>query len=146
METEKIMNEEGTPKRPVLLTVLCVLSFIYSGFACLSAMVTPMFSDVVIEFLKSSPNNDETALNQMITVLQAGWGFHLLTAALALCSVFGAILMWKLKKTGFHLYALSNLGALFVPTLMLGIQISWEGILLTASFILLYAFNLKYMK
>ena len=147
METEEIMNNKEAPgRRPTFLTILCILSFISAGFGSLLSIITPLFSEKIIEFLKSTPDYDETAMNETIMVLQAGWGFHLITSALALCSLAGAVLMWKLKKTGFHLYALSNLGSLFIPTLMLKIPIGWEGILLTVSFIALYAFNLKHMK
>ena len=100
----------------------------------------------MIDFLKSTPGYDETVMNEAITILQAGWGFYLISFTLGLGSLTGAILMWKLKKIGFHFYALSNIGLLFVPMLMFGMAISWAGIFLTASFILLYATNLKFMK
>lgn len=146
METEKITNENEIPKRPVFLTVLCILSFISAGLGSISALITPLFSDLMIEFLKNAPNYDETLMGETIMVLQAGWGFYLITFTLALGSLTGVFFMWKLKKVGFHFYALSNLGLLFAPMLMFSTAISWAGIFLTASFILLYAVNLKYMR
>ncbi len=146
MGTTEILNENGTPKRPTTLSVLCILTFISSGLGCLSALLTPVFSDVMIEFLKSTPDYDEVVMNEAIIILQAGWGFYLISFTLGLGSLAGAVLMWKLKKTGFHFYALSNLGLLFAPMLMFSMAISWAGILLTTSFILLYAVNLKFMR
>lgn len=146
MENENIMNENAAPKRPIILTIVCILSFISAGLGCLSAIITPLFSDIMIDFLKSAPGYYETAMNEAITILQAGWGFYLISFTLGLGSLTGAILMWKLKKMGFHFYALSNIGLLLAPMLMFGMAISWAGIFLTASFILLYATNLKFMK
>jgi hypothetical protein len=146
MEEIKISNENEAPKRPTFLTVLCILTFISSGLGCLSALITPLFSDIIIGFLKSTPNYDETVMGQTISLLQAGWLFYLITFVLALCSLIGGVLMWNLKKIGFHFYALSNLGLLFVPMLILGMPISWEGILFTSSFIALYAVNFKFLK
>lgn len=146
MQTEELMNENEGPKRPTFLSVLCILTFISSGLGSISALLTPLFSDIMIEFLKKTPDFDETAMSETITVLQAGWGFYLVSFVLALCSLIGAILMWKLKKIGFHFYALSNIALLFAPMLMFGMAISWAGIFLTASFIFLYAVNLKFMR
>lgn len=146
METEEIANENDVLKRPTFLTVLCILSFISGGLGSLSALITPIFSDIMIEFLKNSPNYDETLMEETIMLLRAGWGYYLITFVFAMCSLVGVFFMWKLKKIGFHFYALSNLGLLFAPMLMFDMAISWAGIFLTASFILLYAVNLKFMK
>lgn len=146
MEIEEIMNENVVPKRPTILTVLCILSFISAGLGCLSALITPMFSDVMIGFLKNAPDYDETRMGETILLLQAGWLFYFITFLFALGSLTGVFLMWKLKKAGFHFYALSNIGLLFVPMIMFGTPIGWPGVFLTASFILLYATNIKYMK
>lgn len=146
METEEIANENDVLKRPTFLTVLCILSFISGGLGSLSALITPIFSDIMIEFLKNSPNYDETLMEETIMLLRAGLGYYLITFVFAMCSLVGVFFMWKLKKIGFHFYALSNLGLLFAPMLMFDMAISWAGIFLTASFILLYAVNLKFMK
>ena len=146
MEEINFSTQNEIPKRPTFLTVICILTFISSGLGCVSAILTPLFSDLMIEFLKSTPNFDEAAMSQTIILLQAGWGFYLISFVLAAGSLAGAILMWNLKKIGFHFYALSNLGLLFVPMLMLSMPISWEGILLTSSFIALYAVNFKFLK
>ena len=146
MEEIKLSTENEIPKRPTLLTVLCILTFVFSGLGGLWDLITLFFSDKIIELLKSTPNYDEAVMGQAITLLQAGWAFYLISFTLTLCSIIGATLMWQLKKIGFHFYALSNLGLLFVPMLMLNITISWEGILLTSSFIALYAFNFKFLK
>lgn len=135
-----------TPQRPMFLTVLCVLTFIASGLGALVSLFTPLFAEQIIEFMKTAPNFDEEQMAEGIRVLQAGWGYYLIVAALSAVSLMGAIFMWKLKKVGFHMYALSNLLLLFIPTLMLSIQMSWFSVFTMACFILLYALNFKSLK
>ena len=142
----EIISGNEAPKRPVFLTVLCILTFVAGGIEFISALFTPVFAEQIIELFKSAPNYDEVAMSEAITILRAGWTYYLIRAVLTLGSLSGAILMWKLKKTGFHIYALSNLIALFVPMLMFSIAIGWSSILVTACFIALYALHLKHMK
>lgn len=139
-------NEIQAPKRPGTLTLLCVLTFIYSGIGILAAIFTPLFADSMVEFMLSNPAYDEATMSETIKVLQAGWGYYMLTLVLTLGSLTGAILIWKLKKNGFHFYAFSNLALLFIPSLVLGLAISWAAIFITAAFIGMYALHLKYMK
>ena len=145
MNEMNVTNGNEPVKRPDFLTALCILTFIWSGFVSLFALIVLLFSELMIDILKNSPNYDETTMKDMITLLQAGWAYYAPTLILSLGSLIGAILMWKLKKIGIHVYALSNLALLFVPTLVLGIAISWFGILITSGFIALYAVNLKQM-
>ncbi len=143
---DEVQNDMGQPKRPKTLTVLCILTFIFTGLGALSSILTPFYADTMVEFMKSGPNFDEEAMAENLKVLTAGWGYYMLTLALTIGSLIGAIMMWKLKKNGFHFYAVSNLALLFVPTLVLGMTISWVAILLTSCFIGLYAMQLKFMK
>ena len=146
MENIELTNENLTPTRPLFLKVLCILTFISSGIGCLSALLTPVFAETIIELIQNSPKYDEADMADAIMVLNAGWGYYSVMFVLATASLTGAILMWKLRKIGFHIYALANSIALFVPILMFSMPISWSGILLTACFIALYALNLKHMK
>ena len=140
------INETATPKRPTFLTVLCILTFISAGTGILSSLLTPPFSDVLVEMVKIYPGLDENIKADAIKVYEAGWSYHLTTFVLSACSLLGAIMMWKLKKTGFHFYALSNLALLFVPMLILEMPTAWGSILFTSGFIGMYAVHLKDMK
>lgn len=145
MENLEQKNENELVKRPTYLSVLCILTFISTGIGCVTSLLTPPLADMMTEFIKISPAYDETLMAEIIRILHAGWVYYLTTFVLTLLSLIGAILMWNLKKIGFHFYALSNLALLFVPTLILGITISWFGIFFSAGFIGLYAFHLKFM-
>ncbi len=133
-------------KRPKRLTILCILTFIFSGLGCLSSVMTPFLANEMSDFIKNSPNYKDEAFAESILVIQAGWAYHFPTFILALGSVTGAALMWKLKKAGFHLYALSNLSLLFIPTLVLGLAISWSAIFVSVGFIGMYGLHLRFMK
>ena len=134
---KKIMSEEttmeaGSAKRPAFLTVLCILTFIGAGLGLLGG-----FGQFAIDATMGG-----------ITVL-----------ANALCIV-GAIMMMKLKKTGFFLYlvgellpliytflVLGGLGAMSIP--MLGdaiIVVYIIALVIPLTFIIMYGLNLKHMK
>ena len=142
-EIENIKPESGRPK---FLSVLCILTFIFTGLGCISSLITPLFAPLLREFMVNAPNYDEAAMAESMRVIEAGWGYYLLTLLLNLGSLTGAVLMWKLNKNGFHFYALSNSAMLFLPTLFLGISISWFAIFFTVGFIGMYALHLKFMK
>lgn len=140
------ITETATPKRPTFLTVLCILTFISAGTGMISSLLTPPFSDVLVEMVRIYPGLDESIKADAIKIYQAGWNYHLTTFILSSCSLIGGIMMWNLKKNGFHFYALSNLGLLFIPMLLLEMPTSWGSILLTSGFIGMYAVHLKEMK
>lgn len=147
MENNEFNNNENLiAERPTFLKVLCILTFVSAGISSIMALLTPLIADRLIEFMQGLPNQNEAEMADAIRVLTAGWGYYSLLFVLSAASLVGAILMWQLKRIGFHIYALANSATLFVPMLMFSIPFSWFGILLTASFIGLYAMNLKYMK
>ncbi len=145
---EEFVNNEKPEVtiRPRRLTILCILTFVFSGLGVISSILTPLLSNEMIYFLKESPNYDDALFSESIRVIQSGWSYYLPTAILAFGSLIGAVLMWKLKKAGFHLYAISNLTLLFIPTIVLGIPLSWSAIFVTVGFIGLYGMNFKLMK
>lgn len=74
-----------------------------------------------------------------------------LNIGIGLLCVFGAFLMWQLKRTGFYLYTVATLIAIITPIALMGGNIltlintfaaGFFGLL----FIILYGVNLKHMK
>jgi len=147
---ENPFNTDNTPKRSTLLTVLLILTFIWSGISFVSNTYVSLALDQVIGFVEDAVDDDAMAglaktLEQSIKTMEKtgpiGFG---LTALLALISLVGAILMWKLNPRGFHLYATANIVLLFVP-MMFG-TVKFPGVFetaVTALFIWLYARELK---
>jgi hypothetical protein len=140
------INNNGVPQRPVFLTILCILTFIFSGMGALSALTTPLFSDMLVDIVNKNLLFNDTVKPQMILLLKAGWGYYIATFIGAVGSVIGAALMWNMRKNGFHVYALSNLGMLFLPTIFLAVSVDAGSILFTMIFIGFYAVFLKLMK
>ncbi len=143
-EQDDHSQEQGT--RPRSLSFLCIMTFIFTGLGALSAIITPLSEASLKEYMAASPDYDKEALEQIIKVTEAGWPYFLTTLLFTLGSMAGCILMWKLKKIGFHFYAFSNLAIMFVPALFLDMAVSWYAIFFTLAFISFYAFHLKFMK
>ncbi|WP_421918415.1 hypothetical protein [Marinifilum sp.] len=155
---------ETQPKqRPGLLTVLCVLSFIGSGFGVLNNIMamlmspikkflSPEFFEMALEEVHQEPARKiiEQALEIGQRTLENIFEISLTQFLLYAASLTGAILMFQLKKTGFYIYSIAQILLLFVPAIFVGFNLFVNiGILFasifTILFIALYAINLKKM-
>jgi len=143
-------TQENTPKRSTLLTVLLVLTFIGSGFTFIGNGYTSLFFENVVGLVEEAADDDSFAtlgalLDQAVKNMEkVGAGYFGFLSLLALISLAGAVLMWKLNKLGFHLYASAQLVLLFIP-MVFGL-VKFPGVfetLITALFIWLYARELK---
>jgi hypothetical protein len=135
---EQPQQAAPTQERPTFLTVLCILSFIGSGLSSLLFLIAVIAAGAIMDFMASLPGMSELSTG--------GSGFFLVSFLLALGSLFGAILMWNLKKIGFYLYAAANIVAIFVPLMFTTGDIGWLGLVITVVFIILYGLNFKYME
>lgn len=125
--------------RPTFLTVLCILSFIGSGLSSLMFLIALVAAGAIMEFMSSFPGMSELSAT-------AGSGYFLVYLVLALGSLFGAILMWNLKKIGYYLYVAANVIVIFVPVMFSAGGIGWFGLVITVVFIILYGLNFKHME
>ena len=143
-------QNEGKNTRPLSLRFLCILTFIGSGLSAFSYFVFSLGLDTIrkiidpseVAFLKS--DEDRALLEMMLGLPRYYFILHFLLYG---ASFMGAYLMWNLRKTGFHLYAISQISLLilyeiFVPDA----QFPLFPLLITAFFILLYSGHLRYMK
>lgn len=111
---------ETNQKRPVLLSILCVLTFIWSGLMLFSSIVTYLMFDQLKSFFSAHPNifswEPQAALHLMFHINPA---FFLLQGIFSGLAVAGAFLMWNLKKVGFHLYVIAQLILLMIPKIFI---------------------------
>jgi ABC-type multidrug transport system fused ATPase/permease subunit len=131
-------------KRPGFLTLLCVLTFIGSGFTLLSNLITPIFTPMMLEMLQNS-SPFPGALDAFEKVLETPiWQFYL-SALFCATSVLGAIYMLKMKKIGFHIYVISQLTLFVIGQFLIGsiTKPNYFGLFLTLLFIGLYAIYYK---
>ena len=145
------------PKRPQFLKVLCILSFIACGIMILVGLLGTLCLgisedkanavwDKVIESQPHLENVNPMDFFQEIGKISA------LTLFANIASLVGVIMMWRLNKIGFYIYAVAEF-----LTYFFGMNInggasegkSYGGtifmIVLDLAFIAMYAVNLKYM-
>lgn len=149
--------------RPVLLTVLCVLTFIGSGFGVFGNLMA-MFASPFLEFLQPSifeeafshlgnnPSDQfiKQALDMGVLALDNFLGITLSKFIFYALSLVGAIMMFQMKKIGFYLYIVAQVGFLFIGPVFLGWNLFVSMALLFSGFfsvlfIALYAIHLKHM-
>jgi magnesium-transporting ATPase (P-type) len=156
------MNMDA-PKRPTLLTVLCVLSFIWSGILIIGGIfgyfAMKMFaSGKLQEMLEQT--GDPSAVGQL-EEMQAKIDAAGLTAdqmasqmiylvILTVIWLIGVIMMWKLRRTGFWIFAPAVVISILLPMLLGGnFDVSAGGLVSAALpliFVALYGTQLKAMR
>jgi len=113
-DTQNITNNK--PTRPTLLTVLCILTFIGSGISTVSFfMVSVLYEPIMEQFKVLYANMPEASF-----LLEAPRDFFVISFILSAASVAGAILMWNLRKIGFHVYTSSQIVYLLIPLFYFG--------------------------
>lgn len=136
-------NEAGPSL--VFLKVLCVITFIGSGLGLLSYGIIGLIHGFFSSNLSLIPDEQNRELIAML--LSAGRIFFFLNALLYAISFAGALLLWRMKKLGFHLYTASQLLLLILPLAYIkGFPMPGTNIFLTILFIWGYSGFLKFMK
>ncbi len=134
---------DSKPKRPQLLTILCILTFIGSGLGVFGFFMVAVNYENTMEIM----HNVYANMPEAAFLLNAPRDFFLISFVLSATSVLGAIMMWNLRKIGFHLYTSSQLIYLVVPFIYFGGETNpIMNIILTALFVYLYARNLQFMR
>ncbi len=155
-----------TSKRPVFLTVLCILTWVGSAIGLFGAIGSIGLSSAASSASSSAYANmqstgDPELDKSMATIAEASssamkyasmlnWINLICVAACA----FGAFWMWKLKKTGFYIYTAGELIPTVASIALLG-SMPGGGILASLgiiaalfpiAFVVMYGLNLKHMK
>lgn len=136
--------DELTPneiqKRPQNLSILCVLTFIGSGLSVISNGLVVLFYEQftsvenveAIEDIFGSDMNLDVLLGTSIY-------FYALQTVFYGLSVWGALRMWHLQKTGFHLYTFAQMVILILPEIFVpALPFPFVQLMVTASFVFLY--------
>ncbi len=169
--TIQIDSFQEKPKRPQLLTVLCVLSFVMCAFTIISS---------AMNIVQNTPENHQQSVEQLRTInpvmadqmedmyatmesniyLKLSPYFNLV---FMLGSLLGVIMMWNLNKKGFYIYAVAEILPYISYLFVDGSKISIPGlspgtgalfmmvslilmILCDLVFVFLYSKNLKVMQ
>jgi hypothetical protein len=143
MEEEQIqVNPQKPVKRPQLLTMLCILTFVFSGMGVVGFLMVFANYEESMEALRLIYGDMEEATY----ILNAPREFFFISLVLSAFSLFGALLMWRLRKAGFHFYTSAQIITLLLPFIYFGSETNpLLNILVTAFFVYLYSRNLKFM-
>jgi len=139
-------------KRPSGLTVICILTFIFSGLLFISSFFDSIYYYYLPDFLKSTSvstliSQFEGLTEMMKAMMAVDIWYYIFNAILSAISFIGAFLMFRLIKVGFHLYTVAQILLMIVPLIYLpGYKTDIANTAITAIFIFLYYSNLKIMK
>ena len=151
MEYQEEYNIEQEPaKRPEMLTVLCVLSFINAVWSALSNFISFAFYDtfqslfaqiaagegIYEDMAEQMGDSWEIMVQASEMAFSIGRGYYFLEMVLYVASFVGVLMMWKLQKRGFHIYAIAQILMLIVITVFT--KITFGPVLWTALFIAMY--------
>lgn len=155
--------------RPQFLTVLCILTFIGSGYGVFNAVtsyqnaevavgLTNDMLDTAMDDIEDQAENEKEAemANKIMGAVTDGLtvenvkNMAIANGIAALLTLIGAILMWGLDKKGFWLYLIGTAVSVIAPIMV------YKGILGAISgggmaffgiiFCILYGLNFKHLK
>ncbi|MHC1708300.1 MAG: hypothetical protein AB9842_12385 [Bacteroidales bacterium] len=146
MMTEENQEQEKQafpPVRPVFLSIICIFTFLGSGFMAMSFFFAGTFHDLIIKITRE-PEFQLPGVE--IFQNTPAWAF-LAGSILYLTSLCGGIFIWNLKKIGFHIYTSSQIALLFLTSFYVYPGGLPSGdLLFTSTFILLYSMHLRIMR
>lgn len=143
-EQQEPVKKENSPNF-VLLKILCFFTFAGSGLGFLSFGIIALIHNYFSENLSLIPVEQNRELIELL--LSAGRWFFIFSALLYGISFTGAILLWQMKKIGFHLYTISQILLLILPMAYIkGFPMAAGTIFLSVLFIWGYSGFLKFMK
>jgi hypothetical protein len=146
MEEFTPVQPEQQYKRPLFLSVLCILTFISTGFSIIGSLIITPNADAMIEIAKSTPQYNAELYDDVFRIWKAGWPFYLIVLIFNLLSLTGAVFMWNLKKIGFHFYTIANIILSYLPVVWFDMPMNIAGLFFPAVFIGMYALHLRFMK
>jgi hypothetical protein len=143
-EQQMLPAGEAGNKRPTLITVLCILTFIGSGLNAFSNLMVFIFFDASMKFAAEMVKMFK--LPGMDLFLDAKPVYFAVTALINALAVAGAIRMWQMRKHGFHIYTVAQILVILAPMYFFRLPgPDFFSILLSGSFVMLYGSAFKKM-
>ncbi|MBX2951756.1 MAG: hypothetical protein KF870_04585 [Leadbetterella sp.] len=151
--------------RPTFLTVLCILTFIGSGWGIYSGISNYNMADTSYGLVNETFEKAQEEIDGQDGAEAVGKLFQsigesmspekiknngIATSITSIITLIGAILMWGLRKTGFYVYVVGAIAAIIAPITIFG---GFAGAMASSAaafggilFIILYALNLKHLR
>lgn len=126
--------------RPVTLSLLCITTFVFGIFKII------LFSVATIYLIQ--PDKDSALTSLLNVLLGIKNPIHtLIWITVTLALIFGARLMWRLRKTGYYMYFFATTIAFFFPAFIAGAEMmTIQRLVFTSMFIFFYGIHLRFMK
>ena len=130
-------TREEVAKRPFMLTVLCLFSFVFFGLISVLFLVALLNTGSITNMvLRYAPENSPARTTVLFYIL-GGFLLHGLSLA-------GNILIWKMRRLGYILFGISSL--IIAGYQLLATQISPLTTAFYVGLILAFGFFLKKLK
>jgi hypothetical protein len=152
------------PMRSTFLTVICILTFIGSGWGVIGSISSYATADMSAAVTRETVSNTESQTNELntLSIFKQMFGSlagemtlenikesALLKLISTLLTLLGGIMMFKLKKFGFYLYIVGTIIYSGTPIIIVTSFFAIAGAVFAAligiAFIVMYGSNLKYM-
>ena len=161
MEYQEDYNiEQEEPKRPEMLTVICVLSFINAVYNGISNFISFAFYDsfqkvfaqmrngegMFADMAEQMGDNWEMFAQASSLAFSIGRGYYFLETLLYVASFIGVLMMWRLQKKGFHVYTIAQCLMIIMTSIFVTNKIGgfpFGPIFWTAAFVFMYASHYK---
>ena len=160
-EDYNIEEQEGPLRRPEMLTVLCILSFINATWNALSNFISFAFYGTFQSIFKQMRDGEgmfedmaeqmgdswETMAEASELAFSVGRGYYFLEMILFITSFVGVMMMWNLQKKGFHIYTIAQILMLIVTSVFVTSKIGggfpFGPIFWTVFFVFMYYSHYK---
>ena len=161
---EKTLNPPSqNNRRPLFLTVLCIITFVGSivgiianarGYLNAKAEVENIATGKAKTQLKNIFSPGDTSSAELVRIGNLNTEnykkFSIGCIASYILCLVGSVLIFKLKRTGFYSFTLGTFFCLLTHFLLFGDNFASMGISIVAAmaglvFVILYGMNLKYM-
>jgi hypothetical protein len=142
-------------KRPVFITVLCILSWVGCAFSAMMAYFSFNVSISVKELYESMPesfNADSgtgAAFSQWSNMVKYAYVLLFVSLGCVLLEVVSLIFIWKMKRIGFYGYLLSVVAPVATSLLLVGTlseYLSYFSYAITGAFIFMYGLHFRQMR
>ncbi|GAB5418817.1 MAG: hypothetical protein Crog4KO_02030 [Crocinitomicaceae bacterium] len=139
--SETLDNTQEAGKRPVFLTVVCILSFVGIGLAIIGYAGAFALLGAAESGLSAAADAGATVTASTGMI----WAYIIVGFLSTIIALVGVIQMWKLKKSGFMLYTAAQVIGIILTVMVYGFGGAAMGIVFAAAFIIMYGVNLKHM-
>ena len=149
-QVQRLKDNPATRRPFIMFRILLVLSIIGSGANCFSYLLMGMIQPIlqqqypaIEETMQSSPQMAEmfelTKAQYEQFVFDTPRAYYLMAFVLFAISLTGVVMMWRLRKNGFHYYAVAQLLFIILTLLYLGkASMSVGNIMFILLFLFLY--------